>query len=79
LQASGGEFGLVSLGELVIGTPSGPLAITIVRGGKPRIITTPAHAMAAAVALIMIAGQLFRRKSLAAMKSELELRAIGVA
>jgi hypothetical protein len=47
--------------------PSGPVAMTIMRGGMLRSVTIAAHAIAAAVTVIAIAGQLFRRMSLAAM------------
>ena len=48
--------------------PSAPVAMTITRGGRPRSITMAAHAIATAVTAIVIVGQLFRRKSLAAMQ-----------
>jgi hypothetical protein len=41
--------------------------MTIMRGGMPRTMTMAAHAIAAAVTAIAIAGQLFRRKSLPAI------------
>ena len=42
--------------------------MTIMRGGMLRNITIAMHAIAAAVTAIVIAGQLLRRRSLAAMQ-----------
>jgi hypothetical protein len=45
--------------------------MTIMRGGMLRNITMAMHAIAAAVTAIVIAGQLLRRRSLAAMQPNL--------